>query len=134
MTNPPPGMPRMPEDPNQPSNDDKNLALISHFGLVLGCLPALIIYLIKGDNPWVKSEAAKAFNFAVGPTIAIIAINFIGMILSFTDGFLGLIFSCLTCLIVPALWILTIVFGVINGIRTSNGEATRYPFEIPIMK
>ncbi len=140
-TPPPPGMPRMPEDPGQPSSDDKNMAMISHYGLALifccgfAFLPALIIYLVKKDNPWVKGEAAKAFNFVIGPSIVLFFLSVFYNIVGFTtNSLVGSAIACVFWLLAVAVVIGVIVYGVWNGIRTSNGEPTSYPFEIPILK
>lgn len=139
MTTPPPPPPQDPYSSNSgaPSSDDKTMALICHFGIILSIWPALLVYLIKGnDSPWVKREAAKAFNFTITFFAAYIALFVVQMVLGAIDstGFISLATSCVTCLLWPAAIITNIAFGIINGIKTNNGEETKYPFEIPILK
>lgn len=140
MTTPPPPPPPPPSSgpAGQPnSNDDRTLAQVAHFAMVIfGFIPALIIYLVKGDNPWVKSESAKAFNFAIIPFGINIMIGIFSRVLSLVDtsGFVSLAFACVTCFIPLALWVTMAIFGIMNGIKVGNGEETRYPFEIPILK
>jgi len=138
MTTPPPPPP--PSEPmGQPSgsSDDKTMALIAHFGIILfGFIPPLIVYLIKGDSPSAKSEAAKAFNFTIIFTAIYIALSVGGTVLSLADssGIISLATSCISCLLWPAAFITNAAFGVINGIKANNGEETKYPFGLPILK
>lgn len=148
MTTPPPPIPPVPPMPEQGptggSNDDKTMALISHFGIIIfGFLPALIIYFVKGDSPWVKKEAAKAFNFAIIPT----AISWF-ITLLYTMGVFNTTRSigygyeveergglaCIFILVSTAIWIATSVFAIINGIKINDGKETKYPVEVPILK
>lgn len=143
MTTPPPPTPpppppgATPPPGGEPSSDDKTMALIAHFGIIIfGFLPPLIIYLVKGDSPWVKKEAAKAFNFTIIFTALWLLLTFgrFGLILFDDTGLIGLATSCVTCLLWPAVGITNLVFGVINGMKVSNNEESKYPFEIPILK
>lgn len=130
MTTPPPPPPQVPS--NSGSSDDKTMALIAHFGIaIFGFLPPLIIYLVKGDSPWVKNEAAKAFNFTIVATAAYAAAFVLNIVSAVAD--IGII-GCFTCLLYIAAFLMNIIFGVINGIKVNNGEETKYPFEIPILK
>lgn len=127
MTTPPPP-PVEPQGP-QGSGDDKNLVLISHFGMVIfGFWPALIIYLVKGDNPYVKSEAAKAFNFSIGFT----AVFFVAFIMQIAINSIAI--GCLFSLLILASWVAMVAFGIINGIKANDGKETAYPFELPLLK
>ena len=139
MTTPPPPPPPPSEPMGQPagSGDDKTMALISHFGIILfGFIPPLIIYLIKGDSPWAKREAAKAFNFTIIFTAVFVALTVLRVLFIAVDdsGVIGLATACVSCLLWPAAWITNLVFGIMNGIKANNGEETKYPFEIPILK
>ncbi|MFN8015871.1 MAG: DUF4870 domain-containing protein [Acidimicrobiia bacterium] len=139
MTTPPPPPPSdlPPTSGGAGSGDDKTMALIAHFGIILfGFIPPLIIYLIKGDSPWAKREAAKAFNFTIIFTALFFVLGILNVVLGTIDstGFIGLASSCITCLLFPAAWIANLVFGIMNGMKANNGEETKYPFEIPILK
>ncbi len=132
MTTPPVPPESGPSAGQAPDSDQQTMAMICHFGMILfGWIPALIIYVVKGDSPWVKKEAAKAFNFAITIQIAYVATFFLGIVVAFADvGILG----CLTSLIYFGLWITAAVFAVINGMKINSNEETKYPFEIPILK
>ncbi len=135
MTTPPPPPEYMPPSGGSSSGDDKTMALIAHFGMIFfGFIPALIIYLVKGDAPWAKKEAAKAFNFTIIFTIVIVGLQIANVFLGLIFDDLGIIASCLTCLLIPAAWITNAVFGIMNGIKVNNGEESKYPFELPILK
>jgi len=144
MTTPPP--PSTPEQgpANSGSSDDKTMALISHFGiLIFGFIPALIIYFVKGDSPYVKGEAAKASNFSIIPTALSWFISILysaGVFNTTTNIGYGIEveerggLACMFILLSVALWIATAVFAVINGIKVNDGKETKYPVEIPILK
>ena len=54
------------------ASEDRQWATISHFGGILGCVPALLIYLIFRDRgPFTAQESKEALNFSLPPTIAI---------------------------------------------------------------
>lgn len=128
MTTPPP----MPPVGGEPSSDDKTMALIAHFGMIIaGWLPALIIYLVKGDSPWAKREAAKAFNFAIVATVAYVALVFLGIVIAVADiPAIG----CLITLGYVGVWVTMAAFAIINGMKVNDGGESKYPFEIPLLK
>ena len=133
MTTPPPVPPESaPQGGGAPNNDDKTMALVAHFGMVLfGWLPALIIYLVKSDSPWVKREAAKAFNFSILATGAYIALFILGIAIAVIDiPFIG----CFVTLGYLAVWITMAAFGIMNGIKVNDGGESKYPFEAPLLK
>lgn len=137
MTTPPPPPPEYipPTGGGAGSSDDKTMALIAHFGMIIfGFLPALIIYFVKGDNPWVKKEAAKAFNFSVIFSVLVIGFEFLSLFFSIVLDTAGFIATCIGCLLIPASWITMIIFGIMNGIKVNNDEESKYPFEVPILK
>ena len=146
MTTPPP--PPMPQAGSSvPSSDNKTMALICHFGMVIfGWIPALIIYFVKGDSPFVKREAAKAFNFAIIPSAVSMLISLLYTAGVFetttTNNAYGYRYSvssngglaCLFILLSSALWLVTAIFAVINGIKVNDGKESKYPFGVPILK
>jgi len=144
MTTPPPPPPQMPaQGPTGSSSDDKTMALICHFGMVLfGWIPALIIYFVKGDSPFVKKEAAKAFNFAIIPSALsmIIGLLYSAGVFNTTTNVYGYQveesggLACLFLLISTALWLVTAIFAIINGIKVNDGKESKYPFEVPLLK
>lgn len=101
-----------------PSNDDKNIATITHLGgTVFSFIPALIVWILKKDDSvYISDQAKEALNFQI--TIAII------------------MFICSTVLVwifliglavMPFVWLTNIIFCIIAAIATSKGETYRYP-------
>jgi uncharacterized Tic20 family protein len=135
MTEPPMGPPPSTGPANQPNNDDRRtMAQVAHFGLIIGVLPSLVIYLVKGEDPWVKAEAAKAFNFGLGLNVLIIFFWIGRFAFSLGDNIIATTLSCGLCLFGLAGTLAMGILGILNGIRITNGEETSYPFEIPILK
>ena len=100
-----------------PSNDDKNIATITHLGgTVFSFVPALIVWILKkDDSEFIADQAKEALNFQ----ITIILAQFIAWILAWI--LIGLFFMFI-------IWLLNIVFCIIAAISTSKGETYRYPF------
>jgi len=100
-----------------PSNDDKNIATITHLGgTVFSFVPALIVWILKkDDSEFIADQAKEALNFQ----ITIILAQFIAWILAWI--LIGFFFIFI-------IWLLNIVFCIIAAISTSKGETYRYPF------
>ena len=111
----------MAEEITIPSNDDKNIATITHLGgTVFSFIPALIVWLLKKDDPYIYDQAKEALNFQITVLIAqfiagVLAIILIGFI------FIGII------------RLVNVVFCIIAAISTSKGEAYRYPFSLRLL-
>jgi len=103
---------------NVPSNDEKNIATITHLaGTVFSFIPALIVWLLKkDDSAFVADQAKEALNFQI--TVAV-AMFIAGSILTWLlIGFA----------IMPVIWIANIILCILAAIATSKGETYRYPF------
>jgi uncharacterized protein len=101
-----------------PSNDDKNIATMTHLaGTVFSLVPALIVWILKkSDSAFIADQSKEALNFQI--TIAI-AMFVCGSILSWV--LIGI-------MLIPIIWLANIVFCIIAAISTSKGETYRYPF------
>lgn len=101
-----------------PSNDDKNIATMTHLaGTVFSFVPALIVWILKkSDSAFIADQSKEALNFQI--TIAI-AMFVCGSILSWI--LIGI-------MLIPIIWLANIVFCIIAAISTSKGETYRYPF------
>ena len=99
-----------------PSNDDKNIATVTHLGgTAFSFLPALIVWILKkDDSAYLADQAKEALNFQITVLLAYIAAGVLSWIL------IGLLFF-------PIIWIVNIVFCIIAAIATSKGETYRYP-------
>ncbi len=99
-----------------PSNDDKNIATVTHLGgTVFSFIPALIVWIIKkDDSAYIGDQAKEALNFQITVLIA----QFIAAILAWV--LIGFI-------LFPIIWVVNIVFCIIAAIASSKGETYRYP-------
>jgi len=99
-----------------PSNDDKNIATVTHLaGTVFSFVPALIVWILKkDDSAYIADQAKEALNFQISVLIALFIASVLMWILI---GFL----------LYPVIWLVNIVFCIIAAISTSKGETYRYP-------
>lgn len=100
-----------------PSNDEKNIATVTHLGgTVFSFIPSLIVWILKKDDSvYLGDQAKEALNFQITMLIA----QFIACIL---------VWILIGFLLIPLVWIFNIVFCIIAAISTSKGETYRYPF------
>ncbi len=100
-----------------PSNDDKNIATITHLGgTVFSFIPGLIVWILKkDDSAYLSDQAKEALNFQ----ITVLMAAFVAQLLMWV-----LIGFALFPLVILA----NIVFCIIAAISTSKGETYRYPF------
>lgn len=105
-----------------PSNDDKNIATITHLGgIVFSFIPALIVWVLKkGDNEYIAAQAKEALNFQITVLIA----QFIAYVLAWI--LIGFVFMGI-------IWLANIVLCIIAAISTSKGETYRYPFTLRLI-
>jgi uncharacterized Tic20 family protein len=106
-----------------PTKDECNLAMLAHLlGIFTGFLGALIIWLVKKDQPgFVAEEAKEALNFQITLAIAMAASWMLSFILI---GFL----------LIPLLFVLNFIFCILGAISASKGQAYRYPLAIRLVK
>lgn len=102
--------------------EDMQWASFAHLGGVLGILPALIIWLIfKDRGPFTNVEGKEALNFQITMVIA----EVVGYILwAVLIGFL----------IVPAVYIIRIIFSILGFLKAKDGVNYRYPLAIRFIK
>ena len=114
-----------PVSPQQPeaSKDDRNMAMLCHLlAIFTGFVGPLIIWLIKKeDSPFVDDQGKEALNFQITVLIAILVSG-----LSF--------FICIGFVLMPAVGIADLVFCILAAVKTSKGEAYRYPVNIRFIK
>jgi uncharacterized Tic20 family protein len=113
-----------------PGNDDKTWALVAHFGGavgafvsggVLGFVGPLIAYLAKGQqSPTVRAHAVAALNFQL-----------LWSIIGFAAWLIGCFLAFIPTLAVMAV---SIIFGVIAGIKANEGQLYRYPMSATFIK
>ncbi|GGK71735.1 hypothetical protein Ppa06_29930 [Planomonospora parontospora subsp. parontospora] len=103
----------------RPGTDDTTLAMVSHLlGLLTGFLGPLVMYLVKRDeSPYVRDQAAEALNFQLTLMIAYV----VASVLMFV--FVGF-------LLLPLIWIGSVVFMVLAAVAANRGESYRYPMSV----
>ncbi|MFF0773133.1 DUF4870 domain-containing protein [Nonomuraea wenchangensis] len=116
----PPGGPYVPGMYGpRPGTDDSTMAMLAHLlGLLASWIGPLIIYLIKRDqSPYVRDQAAEALNFQITMFIgyvvaAVLSVVFIGVLL------------------LPVIWVLSLIFHIQAAVATNKGQRYRYPLSI----
>lgn len=105
-----------------PSNDDKNIATITHLsGMLFSFVPSLVVWLLKkDDNAYIAAEAKEALNFQLSVVIAqLVAAVLVWVLIGF--------------LLMPIIWLANIALCIIAAINTSKGETYRYPFSLRLI-
>lgn len=112
----------MTTDVTVPSNDDKNIATITHLGGILfSFIPSLIVWLLKkDDSEYIAAQAKEALNFQISVLLA-----------QFVAGVL--IFILVGFLLLAIIWVINVVLCIIAAISTSKGESYRYPFTLRLI-
>ncbi|WP_433217842.1 DUF4870 domain-containing protein [Microtetraspora malaysiensis] len=119
----------------RPGTDDTNMAMLAHlaglgnlFAWPLGAVGSLVIYLTRKDqSPYVRDQAAEALNFWITATIAFIAVAVVSTVLSVVlVGVLGF-------LLLPVIWVYTLVVGIMGAMAANRGENYRYPMTIRLV-
>jgi uncharacterized Tic20 family protein len=114
-----------PVSPQQPevSKDAMNMAMLCHLlAIFTGFLGPLIIWLIKKDEtPFVDDQGKEALNFQLTVLIAMVV-----------SGFLFVI--CIGPFVMMGVGIANLVFCILAAVKTSKGEAYRYPVNIRFIK
>jgi len=102
--------------------EDNQWASFAHLGGILGFLPSLIIWLVfKDRGAFTNSEAKEALNFQITMLIAEV-VSYILIAV-----FIGL-------LLLPAVYVLRIIFSILGFIKAKDGIAYRYPFALRLIK
>jgi len=98
-----------------PSNDDKNIATVTHLGgTVFSFIPGLLVWVLKKDDAYLADQAKEALNFQITVLIA-----------QFLAGVLAIIL--IGYLLMGIIWLTNVVFCIVAAISTSKGETYRYP-------
>ena len=105
--------------------DEKTMGMLAHIlGGVTNFLGPLLIWLIKKDeSPFVNDQGKEALNFQITVGIGFV----VSFILWIVTG------GCASLLLTPALWIGSIIFGVLGGLEANKGIVYRYPFALRLI-
>ena len=107
----------------EPTQDEKNVALLSHvLTLLVGFIAPLVIYLVKREeSDYVRDHAVESLNFQLSLTIYIIAC--FPLMLVIVGIFLAI-----------GLGIMALVTVIIATVKASEGKTYRYPLTIRFIK
>ena len=105
-----------------PSNDDRNIATITHLlGIFFCIVPALVVWLLKkDDSAYISDQAKEALNFQITLLIA----YFLAWIL---------VWILIGFALLLMLWLGNIVLCITAAISSSKGESYRYPFTLRLI-
>ncbi|MDY7527597.1 MULTISPECIES: DUF4870 domain-containing protein [Cryobacterium] len=118
MSTPPPANSYQPVTPMNPSDERLWATLIHVGGILFEFVPALIGYLVLKDRgPFIRAHAATALNFQITLAIAYVVSGVLTLALV---GFL----------LLPAVWVLSVVFSIIAALAANKGEYYTYPLTI----
>jgi len=102
--------------------EDIQWGSFAHLGGILGFLPSLIIWLIfKDRGTFTNVEGKEALNFQITLIIAEI-ISYVLLAV-----FIG-------ALLIPAVYVVRIVFSILAFLKAKDGIPYRYPFAIRLIK
>lgn len=116
---------------------ERNLAMFCHLAAIAGMLAGwitaipipfgnilgpLIVWLIKKDTmPLVNSHGKESLNFQITVSLAIVTC-------------LVLFFLVLPLLLIPVIWVASLVLTIIATVKASRGQFYRYPFTLRLIK
>lgn len=123
-----------PLPPAASRTDDRAIAVLAHLSPVIALIVSagwlsivgpLVVWLIwRGRGDPVRTAAATSFNFSITVWIAFL----IAWVCAFTVILLPVSLILWT---VPG--IVQIVLSVVGAVKAANGEAYRYPLQIPVL-
>lgn len=125
--NPDSGPTQQPAEPAggglESNKDARTMAMLCHLlAIFTSFLGPLIIWLVKKDEySYVDEQGKEALNFQITVVLA-----------SFVAGLLT--FVCIGVVLLPAIWIVDIVFCIIAAVAVNKGEHYRYPLSLRLIK
>lgn len=109
-----------------PESDERTMGMLAHIlGGVTNFLGPLIIWLIKKDeSPFVNDQGKEALNFQITVAIGYLVLA----VLSFIP-----VVGCVTSILMMAVWIAGLIFGILGGLEANKGKVYRYPFALRLI-
>ncbi|MBN1419659.1 MAG: DUF4870 domain-containing protein [Planctomycetes bacterium] len=97
--------------------------MLAHLlGIISGFIGPLIIWLIKKDqDPYVDYHGKEALNFQITLVIAYLICG-------------ALCFVLIGLILLPILWIGSLILMILAGLAAGRGEYYRYPMTIRFLK
>jgi len=105
------------------NKDARQYAMLCHLlAIFTGFIGPLIMWLIKkDDHAFVNEQGKEALNFQLTIMIAWVA-SFVMM------------FVCIGYLLMPAVWVINLVFTIMATVAANKGQHYRYPICIRFIK
>lgn len=102
--------------------EDNQWASFAHLGGIIGFLPSLIIWLVfKDRGAFTNTEAKEALNFQITAAIAYVIANILTVVV-------------IGAILLPIIFILSLVFSIIGFTKAKDGNHYRYPFALRLIK
>ncbi|MBH0115693.1 DUF4870 domain-containing protein [Salinibacterium sp. NG253] len=104
------------------ATEDNQWASFAHLGGIIGFLPSLIIWLVfKDRGAFTNTEAKEALNFQITMAIAYIISNILTVVV-------------IGAILLPIVFIVSVVFSIIGFTKAKDGTNYRYPFALRLIK
>jgi len=105
------------------NKDARTMAMLCHLlAIFTSFVGPLIIWLIKKEqSPYVDKQGKEALNFQITVVIA-----------SFVAGLLTLV--CIGFILLPAIFIVDLIFCIMACVATNKGQDYRYPVSLRFIK
>lgn len=121
-----PGVGLLPPGYIEPDPNQRSLAMVAFLlGLAGGWLGPLIFFLIKKDDPttspYLRDQMTESLNWQLTVLIG-------GLVC------IPLFFLLIGILLLPALFITSLVFMILNAMKANRGEVARFPWRIRFVK
>jgi uncharacterized Tic20 family protein len=106
----------------RPGSDDTTMAMAAHLlGSLVSWVGPLILYLVKKDeSPYVRDQSAEALNFQITMFLGYLAAGLLSVVL------VGL-------LLLPVVWLVSLIFQILAAVSASRGENFRYPVSVRLI-
>ena len=104
------------------SKDARTMAMLAHLLGLVGFIGPLIVWLIKKDeDAFINEQGKEALNFQLTLLIGyVISMVLLVVVIGF--------------LLLPALWIVNVIFCIMGAMKANTGVAYRYPVNLRLIK
>lgn len=107
------------EETNQ---DSKNIALLLWIGTIFfGFIPGLVLYFVKTDDAYVKSQSKEALNWIITLCIGYAVAGILTIVV-------------IGAFLFPILGLCHLIFCIMGAMATAKGDDFNVPFAIRLLK
>lgn len=123
--------------------DDKLWGMLAHLaGGLFGWLGALIVFLIKKDeSPFLRHHTKESLNFQITMIIGWLVAIFVsccmgcgGKMIMIGNEIIGYLIYLASSLPYMAVGVASLIMAVLQALKARNGEWSKYPFAIRLIK